>query len=365
MTTDLRTALVERIDAAEPPPGDLARILHDGAAIRRRRRTVATGTVGLALVVGAGSLGFATMSDDGSGGGVDTSGYASLGALDFSHGVRAYADPGYEIHLGGRTFPADDLAWLDTDAVATPHGIVFFDAGRPVLLRETGDVVSLDDTAQEAPGGFHPTAKADADGDVVSWATWSEDVATITVRDMATGADLATTDVECGDAACTDVVVDGIDGGVVFVRDADGTRTWDIATEEWSDFAGPKTRVASARNGVVLYDGPAPTTPGEWELVPGAIDAELSFDGRHVLYWSSTLEPVDAGDRPIVIEQGPADGKGFGWWTFDTDGSVLVATGKDYGDFTVYDCEVPSGTCTALGPLDPKGGDPMFIGNDM
>lgn len=366
MTTDLRTALAERIDAAEPPPGDLNRVLHDATTIRRRRRTAAVGAAGLAAVVGAGVIGFATMAgEDGLGAGIDESHYASIGALDFSHGVRAYADPGYEIHLGGRTFPADDLEWLDTDAVATPYGIVFFDAGRPMLLDGSGEFTVLDSSAAEAPGGFHPTAKADVAGDLVAWATWTEGLATVTVRDMSTGDDVATVDVECGTSECKDVVIDGIDGGVVFVRDDDGTRTWDSETGEWSDFAGPKTRVADVRNGVVLYDGPAPTAPGDWQLVAGAIDAQLSFDGKHVLYWSSTLEPSAPGAGPIVLEQGPADGKGASWWTFDTDGTVLVATGKNYGDFTVYDCELPSGACAELGPLNPKGGDPQFIGNDM
>lgn len=366
MTTDLRTALIERLDVVDPPPGDLARALREGSARRRRRRTAVVGTAGLALVVGTGAIGIATLrNDSGHGSGVDTSGYASLGALDFSHGVRAYADPGYEIHLGGRTFPADDLDWLDTDAVATPYGIVFFDEGRPLLLDENGDVTSLDDSAAKAPGGFHPTAKADVQGDLVAWATWDEGTATIAVRDMTTGSDVATAAVECGEKECKDVVIDGIDGGVVFVRDADGIRTWDSATGEWSAFAGAKTRVADVRNGVVLYDGPAPTAPGDWQLVAGAIDSQLSFDGKHVLSWSSTLEPVDPAGRPIVLEQGPVDGMGAAWWTFDTDGSVMVVTGKDYGDFTVYDCELPGGACTALGPLKPKGGDPQFIGNDM
>ena len=79
----------------------------------------------------------------------------------------------------------------------------------------------------------------------------------------------------------------------------------------------------------------------------------------------STLEPTTPDGDPIVLEQGPVNGNGFGWWTLDTDGSVLLATGKDYGDFTVYDCLLPSGACEKVGTLQPTGGDPMFIGNDM
>ncbi len=92
--------------------------------------------------------------------------------------------------------------------------------------------------------------------------------------------------------------------------------------------------------------------------MPGAIDAQLTYDGGHVLYWSNRLEPTDGG-RPIVLDQQAT------FFTVDTDGSILaVAPGRD-ATSTVYDCEVPSGRCTELGPLETSHGDPMFIGNDM
>ncbi len=96
----------------------------------------------------------------------------------------------------------------------------------------------------------------------------------------------------------------------------------------------------------------------------GAIDSQLTYDGAHVLAWSSTLEPTAPDGDALVLEQGPA-GKGLGFWTIDTDGSVLVMTTKKYPDFTVYDCVVPSGACEKIGSLQPTSGDPMFIGNDM
>jgi hypothetical protein len=43
----------------------------------------------------------------------------------------------------------------------------------------------------------------------------------------------------------------------------------------------------------------------------------------------------------------------------------VAAIGRTYPDYTVYDCVLPSGACTELGPLHPVGGDPEFIGNDM
>ncbi len=240
---------------------------------------------------------------------------------------------------------------------------MFYDAGRPMLLDESGDFSPLYDGPADRAPAFHPTAKADGNEPVVTWATLRDGQATITAHDLAAGEDVGSVQLDCG--RCGDLVLDGIDHGVVFVRTRAGTRTWDSSTGEWVDFAGPQTRVADVRNGVVLCDGPAPTDGGEWRLVSGAIDFQLTFDGEHVLSWSSTLEPTTPDGDPIVLEQGPVNGNGFGWWTLDTDGSVLLATGKDYGDFTVYDCLLPSGACEKVGTLQPTGGDPMFIGNDM
>ena len=279
-------------------------------------------------------------------------------------GVRAYADPGNKIWLGGREFDAKQLSYLDTDAVATGNGVVFFDDGRPMLLDATGTVSKLVTGKVDGGEGFHPTAKADARSPLVAWATRSGDTTTITVRNLDTGADIASTTADCG--RCSGMVIDAIDDGVVFVRDKQGTRTWDTATDSWSDFAGPDTRVADVRNGVVLYDGPAPPPSGDWQLVNGPVDGLLTFDGNHVVAWSSTLQPTSPGDAPIVLSAGPrTEGQSFGWYAVDTDGSVLVATGTNYNDYTIQDCEIPSGACTRIGTLKPTGGDPAFIGVDM
>ena len=98
----------------------------------------------------------------------------------------------------------------------------------------------------------------------------------------------------------------------------------------------------------------------------GAVDAQLTFDGGHVLSWSSRLEPTVQGDDPILLDVGSAKGEdGLGFYNIDTDGSILLAYTTDYLRFTVYDCVVPSGKCTEIGRLRPEGGDPMFLGNDM
>jgi hypothetical protein len=368
MTTDLRTALKAELDAIAPSPGDLDRARREGDRLRSRRRArsvlggvaaAAVLAVGATQLVGAtGLLGPST--DD------VVEDFAGLGELDFSGGLRAYADPGGEIHLGGRTFDGSRLEYLDTDAAATPYGVIFFDRGRPMLLDESGESTPLVEGAVDADPEFHPTAKADSARPLVAWATRRDDTATITVRDMESGQDVATTELGCGE--CHDLVIDAVDGGVVFVRTADGTSTWKVGESELHRFAGPDTRVADVRNGVVLYDGPAPDPSADggltWRLVPGPIDAQLTFDGAHVLAWSSRLEPTTPGGRPLRLEAGPV--KGLGFWTVDTDGSVLVAAlDGEYPNYLVHDCEIPSGRCAVVGPLKPTGGDPMFLGNDM
>lgn len=361
MTLELSDLLAERIDEFPVPPADLDAARATGRRIRRRRRTTAAAG-GAAVALAAAGL--VLTGTGGDGGTVRDPSYASVGPLDLSEGARAYADPGVTLHLGGRAFPYAEMTWLDTDATATQEGIVFFDAGRPMLLDAKGEVSRLVDGPLDAPDGFHPTAKVDSAGRLVAWATLRDGTATISVRDLGTGDDLGSTTVDCG--ACGDLVIDGIDQGAVFVRDGAGTRTWTWGDDRWRDFAGPKTRVADARGGVVLYQGPPPTEPGEWRIVAGAIDAQLTLDGRYVLYWSSTLQPTIPGDAPVVLPVGPpAMGDSFGWYAVDTDGSILVATGTDYPDFTVYDCEVGAPQCDEVGRLEPTGGDPQFIGSDM
>ena len=364
MSTLLRDALEERLSTLTPPAGDAARARLEGTRLRRRRR--ATAVAGAAAVVGACVLSLTQLVGSPGPSTNDTvRDYPALGRLDFSEGLRAYADPGGTIWLGGREFDASRLDYLDTDAVATPYGVVFYDDGRPLILGEDGEVQALVEGPVDAAAGFHPTAKADSVSPQVAFATRRDGVATITVRDLRTGEDAAALDVECGD--CADLVIDALDDGVLLYRTGEETRFWEVGADTTSAFAGSGTRVGDLRGGTLLYDGPAPSGPeaGRFLALPAPVDATLTFDGRHVLDWSSTLRPTSTSDRPVVLEKGPR-GKGLGFWALDTDGSVLVAalTGQ-YPEYTVFDCQVPSGRCQALGPLTPTGGDPMFIGSDM
>jgi hypothetical protein len=362
MTIDLRSALKKQLDSVTPPPADLEVVVRRGKRRRRVRRAgtaiVVAGVVAALAVPLAGRLGGPEQN-------TTVSDYANIGRLDLEEGLRAYADPGGEIHLGDRTFDATDLEYLDTDATATPFGVVFYDHGRPMLLGESGEVTALVEGPVESSDGFHPTAKTDSKAPLVAWATLRDGTATLTVRDMSTGEDAGTLDVACGD--CEDLVIDALDEGFVFFRTSEGTRVWEVGRDVSFAFAGPRTRVADVRSGVLLYDGPAPRSAAadRYLTIPAPIDAQLTFDGRYILNWSSVLQNTRTTGRPLRLEEGPIT-QGLGFWAVDTDGSVLVATptGKD-PKYTVFDCEIPSGKCAEVGPLEPTGGDPMFIGNDM
>jgi hypothetical protein len=375
MTTSLRSALKEQLDSLTPPPADLELVVRRGKRRRQVRRAgtaaVVAGVAAALVVPLTGRLGGPEQNSS-------ASDYASIGRLDLDAGLRAYADPGGEIHLGGRTFDAADLEYLDTDATATAFGVVFYDRGRPMLLGESGEVTALVEGPVESSGGssssscviscrsFHPTAKADSQAPLVAWATLHDGTATLTVRDMSTGEDAGSLDVACGD--CDDLVIDALDEGFVFFRTSEGTRIWEVGRDVSFAFAGPQTRVADVRSGVLLYDGPAPRTAeaDRYLTIPAPIDAQLTFDGRYILDWSSVLQNTRAGDRPVRLDEGPTKRGALGFWNIDTDGSVLVATlTGEYPQYTVFDCEIPTGRCAEVGPLEPTGGDPMFIGNDM
>lgn len=349
MTTLLRDLIHDELDQVPVPPGDLAAVRRRGGRIRTARRA-GVGGVALAAVVGVvAAAGIAGLGDDTAA----DRGVQPLGSLDYSQGLRAFADPGHEVHLGGRTFPAKDLQGLDTDAAATPDGIVYYDHGVPLLLDASGASRPLEPGAEE--GSFSPTAKADAAQPWVAYGAQLDGSPTVVVRDTETGDEIARREVGEG------TVIDALDHGVVILRDATGTVAWTVADDSVEPLSGPRTRVADLRSSVLLYDGPKPdgAAARDFRIVPGAIDAQLSFDGEHVLSWSDRLESTTGGD---TIRLGLPNGAA--WFTFDTDGSVLAASGSQ-GGAEVYDCLLTGEPCEPLGSMTTRGGDPAFIGDDM
>lgn len=160
----------------------------------------------------------------------------------------------------------------------------------------------------------------------MAWAALRDGTATLTVRDLSTGEDVGALDLSCGD--CADLVIEALDEGFVFFRTSEGTRVWEAGRDVSSAFAGPQTRVVDVRSGVLLHEGPAPRSgdADRYLTVPAPIDAQLTFDGHYILDWSSVLQPTRTTGDPVRLEEGPTKRGALGFWTIDTDGSVLVAT---------------------------------------
>ena len=354
----LRHVIKSKVDDAVPPLPNAEAVMRQQRAIFNPR--VVAIPVAVVAIVGGVLGGFAVIDDD-----ATKSDPEPLGSMDYSHGLRAYKSPDGPVFIGGRQFRGSDLGNIDTDGTATPHGIVYFDDGRAHLLDEDGKRTPIGPETDDAPESFHPSAKADATRPLAAWTEYEGDRVVIRMYDFEKDETVATYAVDCG-SKCAKVQLDAVDSGYAFIKTSDGTYVWDAAEDgdDLTQVAGPRTDVVDVHAKTMLYSGrrpePAPEGPidDSWTFVKGAIDAELSHDGRHILYWSPKLKPVRAGGNPIRL-----DAKGLGFYTFDTDGSVLAGT---FGSpAKIYDCELPSGKCTRLKDLPTRSGDPMFVGNDM
>ncbi len=125
------------------PPGDLDRAVRQGGRLRRRRRAALGGAAGATVLAGVVAL---ALLVGGAGDGQRVLDPAGLGPFDTSGGLRGYADPGGDLHLGGRTFEGmgQQLGDLDTGASGTEHGTALRPAprrgtdGRPPAAHERG-----------------------------------------------------------------------------------------------------------------------------------------------------------------------------------------------------------------------------------
>lgn len=364
MTTDaLRRAIAENVENVLAPPADLAAVRLIGRRISHERRVcvaVALVAVG-ALMVTAAVLGSKGSQQD------KNRVIDPIGALDFSDGLRAVASPdGGQVYLAGRRFSADDLPdGIDTSAAVTAVGVVFYRGNDPYLLDSDGEVRQLEVSTTENRQ-VRPTSKSD--GTDVAYAMPTRSGVEVVVQDLATSEDLGRRTFPCRRRACEDVVLEALDRGAVFVRTRTGTMRWDLEADRVELFSSPGTRVVDVRNGVVLYGGarPGAALARDYQLVRGAVDGQLTLDGRYVLAWSSRLIPTSPGIPPITLAEPRALNR-TAFWTMDTDGTVLVAVPARHEPVAkVYDCPVSREECQlTVAKLDIASGDPVFIGADM
>jgi hypothetical protein len=365
---ELTRSIAERVHEVPAPVPDLAGVRQRGRALRRRRAAGVVAAVGMTAAVGGGALALGQTADSQA---PTPSEPQPISGLDYSEGLRAFASPDEngEVSLGGRVLSRDDLGELDTEGTATPFGLVYFDGDQQVhLLQEDGTDVTLAPAPSSFPDAYRGSSKADAQRPLVAFTQPGDGRVSLLLHDLEAGRTLHTREVPCDGDDCYEVVVEAVDRGLVFVRTSEGTYVWSpdaTGDASWTLLGTGEFRVADARNRHILWSGAAPAPgPGspvaDWAWTEGAIDAQLSFDGNHVLSWSPKLQPTTPGGSPITLD---VDGAIF--FTFDTDGSVLAA-GQAKGQTSVfYDCVLPSGECTEIGTLSSTSGDPVFIGNDM
>ncbi len=377
----LTGTIIEHVTARAQSVPDPQVVVRRGRAIRRRRKFLGWAVPAAAVaILGAVAMGTARTEQQAPGLDVPRpETFAPVGMLDYSHGLRAFASPDADgmVSIGGRSFPVRAKGYLDTDATATAFGLVFFDrAGQPHLLAQSGTDQVLAPIPTRVGRDVRLSAKADARRPLVAFTQPSAHGVSVQLASLVTRRSLDSIEVACAGSACKDVRIEAVDHGLVFVRTQGGTFVWDPKSTDaarWTLLGKGAFRVADARNGRVLWSFTPPTPASDspvadWHFTQGAIDAQLSYDGRHILDWSPTLKPTEPGSHVIRLEL-----KNAAWFTFDTDGSVLAATRVDRStaaenqksSSTIFDCGLSSGACERIGSVSTKSGDPIFIGNDM
>lgn len=353
-------SLHDHLDPVVPPPVDLAAVRRSGE--RRRAVAAAAGLVtALALAVGGTALITMPGADD------RVVRPTELPAMDFGEGTRAfYSYEDGRLHLGGESFAVGMATSMDTQASATPRGVVWLDEQqRLLLLREDGSVEVMADGPDD-PRTIYTTVKFEADGSRVAWLTRGADGADFNVYSF-DDREHWRLEVPCEGDACADLAVAGLDHGRGLVRrlDADQTLVVDLETRDgWATIDG--FRAADVRNRVVLGDGTLPD--GEtaalgagWRFVQAeGPESLLTFDGAHELYWSDVLRATDGG-RPLRLD---VNARGTQFVNLDSDGSVMVAV-MSGRDITWFDCLTTDGSCEQFARTSSRSGDPTFLGNDM
>lgn len=357
----LTRSLHDRLDPMATPRVDLEAVRRAGE--RRRAATTAGGLLAaMALVVGGTALATSVGDDP------RVVQPAGLPPMDFDRGARAwYDDARGELHLGGAAFDIGRVQGMDTQASATPWGVVWTEADQSVrVLREDG---SVDVLGAGVPDGrtVYGNVKFDVDQPRVGWLTRTGEGTTLTVRSLAGSDTEIRVPVPCEGRKCQMLALGGIDHDRVLVRrlDVEQTLVLDLTDPDagWEIIDG--FRAADVRNRVVLGEGTPPAGsslgPG-WRFVPAeGPESLLTFDGAHELYWSDTLRAIDGG-KALRLEV-PVEGTQF--VNLDSDGSVLVAVMTS--ERVVYhDCDTTTAVCEEFDRVGGRSlGDPSFLGNDM
>ncbi|MGH3503165.1 MAG: hypothetical protein ACRDQA_20060 [Nocardioidaceae bacterium] len=374
LDTLVSTAIRDKADAAVPPPPDLKRITSRGRR-RSRMRTGAVGVVALAVIAPLAAVAYETVPGLGrdSGSPAASPVIDGVGRLNFGGGLRLWSNQGgTSIHVGDKDIPVARVSNIGTQATGTSYGLVYFAQQRPYLLERSGNSVPLS-AKPTADEHSRPHAEVDAQRPLMATSTFHDGAVRLRLYNLQQRRAVDSFQVPCSsDADCSAAKVVAVDQGLVFVRTEAGSYVWDHTRpgdSAWTQVTGPKSKVVAVRNKTILHTGPKPAHPPvgsgspidrSWSYTKGAIDAQLSTNGKWVLSWSNTLKPTSGHGAAIRLDL-PDD---YINATFDTDGSVLAVVAGGHGGYPVYDCMIPSGRCVQVSQTK-TGGEPVLVGNDM
>jgi len=334
----------------------------------------------------AGTLLGASVWDDPRGG----TGPADVDTLDFSRGVRAFADPGSDaVHLGGRRIPLEDVPGLTATGVTTPSGVLYLTPRQELrLLGESGEQRVLRAALGVPRAGFTPSAAFDpyTDTAVVLSLTARSGRAVVAAYDVVTGDLLDEQRLRLADA--TRAYLGGADHGVAAVNYRGAgvlSWRWGVAGPATGELAPSDRRVVDMRNRVALVERLAEDPYGLVWRQPSARSEQLgrfryragragdrldpSGTYRVSSLWSRPADlprivsAIRPGGESLALSDLP-DGRTA--LAFDSDGSVLaaVSTGPAArGPAGVYDCDPAESTCELIGEIEvTDGSSPFLIG---
>jgi hypothetical protein len=267
-------------------------------------------------------------------------------------------------HLGGQEF---DLGSVDlrSSSATTPYGLVFVTPKQAVrLLPDDGRVRTIA-APPPKPNAFTPSVRYDPARGTVAWLTKSNGRVSLSVYEFAFGPRLlGSYPVPCSGKVCDSLTVSGIDHGLVFISDTNGTRALDPFFGPIADWTFVTDgRVTDVRSQVILTWGateplPQAFTDLGWRMVTATSERSLlTFDGAYQVSESATLDST-LGGTPSILALPPAAEPVT--VTVDSDGSVLVARPEGDGH-AVYDCQL-AGACDEVARLAGADTDISFLG---
>jgi hypothetical protein len=384
---ELRAVLADRAERSRPPMPDIAALAAGGLRRRRRRQglIVALTTTAVLVTVAAGlAVSRGVWDIRGAEDPVDRPTPRLVDQTVVAWCVPDPGDPDGEQLIVGAGPPVK--TWCTDQGHPNPRQDLYHQAGSTILARDTAP-----DSAGRGPGVYRVAdgrltqlgtvqagvVRMSHDGRYAAWGGGGCNIRLLTVYEVATGAEVATTWGVEPPATCTGLAgIDDLGRVYLQVHEQIGSTTiphgvlvYDMWTDEWAEVVGfpagsyPSITYITAEGFAVSTEDPTVDAPAS-ASVEGVVDSEGRFVQQREV-------PVGAGswslDRSIVVEERPEGvvarpgddlttravldlpDVGFPAWNlqWESTSSVLATTAFEEQGRT-YRCDARSGACQLL-----------------